>query len=381
MNVGSPTAKKRRKKNMNIIFNTKLKKHHLPEKALCVRIDRCARTSGLLAFLSAEDLQTLVALLTFADESGRCELSSRTLGQAINLSEKQAQRRLKNLCEVLWHGKPLLMRENEREMGRFAATGYQLPEVEGLKIIANSPLQVGKRDGDGPGHRGSAGGSGVPEAHAPPVPVAEADIRKRLSASGTGVPDMEGIPPANTRITGSSCVGDNNINNNTDKEYTTEGGSSDTDANRRKRIFRELLCHGLSGSIASELLDRYPRQRIADQIEMLPFRNAREPAAMLIKAIKEDWTAPAAYMGRQRRKAEQKARAERESAEAERRRVWQKRVESAKAKLSHEELQRITRTAREKTQEQLGNAFHGEVPERLVKIEVNRIISNEHLNT
>jgi len=97
---------------MDIPFNTKLNNHPLPEKALSVRIDRGARTSGLLAFLSAEDLQTLITLLTFADESGRCELSARTLGQAINLSEKQAQKRLKKLCGTVWHGKPVSYAHN-----------------------------------------------------------------------------------------------------------------------------------------------------------------------------------------------------------------------------------------------------------------------------
>ena len=135
----------------------------------------------------------------------------------------------------------------------------------------------------------------------------------------------------------------------------------------------------MSGSIASEMLGRYPIDRIARQLEMLPFRNAKEPAAMLIKAIKEDWTAPAAYMGKQRKEAEQKAKAEREKKEAEKRRSWQKQVETAKAKLSREELQRITRTAREKMQRRLGGAFHGGVPERLVNIEVNRIIAKKYI--
>ncbi len=362
---------------MDILFNTKLQRHHLPEKALWVRIDRGARTSGLLAFLSPEDLQTLIALLTFADESGRCELSARTLGQAINLSEKQAQKRLKKLCETVWHGKPLLMRENGREMGRFVPTGYQLPEVEGLKIVPNNALQVSVRDGGGPSDHGSIGGSGGKEADAPPLPVGEADIRKRKSSSGTPGTDLEGIPPANTRITGSSCVGANNIN----KEHITEDRDGVADAERRKRILRELLKYGVSGSIASQILDKYPIARISGQLEMLPFRNAKEPAAMLIKAIKEDWTVPAAYMGRQRKEAEQKAKVERESADAERRRTWQKRVEAAKSRLSREELQRITRTARETMQKRLGGAFHNGVPERLVNIEVNRIIATKHLNT
>ena len=100
---------------------------------------------------------------------------------------------------------------------------------------------------------------------------------------------------------------------------------------------------------------------------------------MLIKAIKDDWTAPAAYMGRQRKESERRTKAERESTEAERRRIWQKQVEAAKSKLPREELQRITRIARDKMQRQLGGAFHGDVPERLVNIEINRIIAKKYI--
>ena len=358
------------------IFNTKLKKQRLPEKALWVRIDRCARSSGLLAFLSPEDLQTLIALLTFVDASGRCDLSARTLGQSLNLSEKQAQKRLKRLCGISWHGKPLLMRENGREMGRFTPTGYRLPEVEGLKIVPNNTLQASERYGGGLRDHGSTGGSGVREAHAPPLPVGEVDIRKGKSTSGTRLPEIEGKTPDRIPVTGNSCVVAGNIN----KEHTEEDEDGFTDGEKRKQILRELLKCGVSGSIASEMLDKYPAERIAGQLKMLPFRNAKEPAAMLVKAIKDDWTAPAAYMGRQRKQAERKTQLERESAEAERRSIWHKRVEAAKAKLPPDELQRITGTAREKVRNALKGALHGHAPERLVKVEVNRIIAEKYMN-
>jgi hypothetical protein len=148
---------------------------------------------------------------------------------------------------------------------------------------------------------------------------------------------------------------------------------------KSKRILRELLRYGVSGSTASQMLDKYPIERISGQLEMLQFRNAKEPAAMLIKAIKEDWTAPAAYMSRKREEEGRNAKAEREKREAEKRRIWQKRVETAKSKLSRDELQRITSIAREKMQKRLGGAFHGGVPERLVKVEVDRIIAKKYI--
>ena len=113
---------------------------------------------------------------------------------------------------------------------------------------------------------------------------------------------------------------------------------------------------------------------------MLRFRNAREPAAMLVKAIKEDWAAPSAYMAKQRDEAAKKVKMEAEAREAEKRRIWQRRVEEAKEKLSPDELQGITRNAREKVRLKLSGVFHGRAPEALVRGEVNRIIWEKYVN-
>ena len=75
---------------MEIQPNKKLNRDASAGKDICIRIKGAIRSSGLLAFLSPEDLQTFISILTFVDGSGRCDLSARTLGQALDLSEKQA---------------------------------------------------------------------------------------------------------------------------------------------------------------------------------------------------------------------------------------------------------------------------------------------------
>ena len=354
---------------MDTLPNTK--KQDIPKKALSVRIDRAVRSSGLLAFLSPEDFQTLVALLTFVDESGRCSLSARTLAQMLNLSEHQAQRRLKKLCEIRWHGKPLVMKGNGRETGRFLPTGYRVMAVEGLKVIPDfvsdetkdGTSHISKPNGGGSMEDGSMGESGEQDADAVPLQVGTENLRKRKSASGTPDTDAQGVLPDNTRITGNSCVGVNNIN----KKHTT------------KRVFDRLLDCGMSRSIASELLGKYPIERTARQVEMLPFRNAKEPAAMLIKAIKEDWAAPIAYTIKKKEEVKRKAKAAEEAKEAEVRRIWHKRLEAAKSKLPSGELQKIITTAREKVRGGMMGVFHGNAPERLVDAEVNRIIARKYM--
>ena len=98
---------------------------------------------------------------------------------------------------------------------------------------------------------------------------------------------------------------------------------------------------------------------------------------MLVKAIREDWVAPSAYMAQKRREANSDARMKAEAREAERRRRCQRRIDEAKERLPADELREITRTAREKVRRKLNGVFHGGTPEALVRAETNRIISEK----
>lgn len=91
-------------------------------------------------------------------------------------------------------------------------------------------------------------------------------------------------------------------------------------------VLDRLLEVGVSKDTASELLRSYNERRITQQLAMLPYRDAREPAAMLIKAIKEDWAPPASYI----KAEERRLREDRLREEAEQRRRQQEREELAR---------------------------------------------------
>jgi len=162
------------------------------------------------------------------------------------------------------------------------------------------------------------------------------------------------------------------------ESYPTQNESGLIDI--KKRIYHLLVNAGVSENIASELMGRYSADRIVRQLRMLPFRNAKEPAAMLVKAIKEDWSAPAAYIVRQREESVRKAKAESEVKDDEARKLWQRQIEEARSRLSPAELDEITRIAKEKVSGELMGVFHGDVPEILVRTEVNRIIAKKYLH-
>ena len=327
----------------------------LPNANYSIGIDRMVRNSGLLAYLSPECLQTLVALLTFADGSGRCELSARIMAQTLNLSENQARKRLNKLCSITWQGKPLVTKEDGRSYGKFLSVVYRVVELDGISLTPMDKAEVRNCNDDGSGVEGEVANTDV--VHHP--------IDEECASSSA--------PPVVTGECNDMCVV-NNIN----KHITTQNESGISDV--RTRIYHLLINAGVSENIASEMMERYPPERIVRQLRMLPFRNAKEPAAMLVKAIKEDWSAPAAYIVRQREESSRKAKAESEIREEEARRIWQRRIQEAKSKLSPEELDEITRIAKEKVSGELMGVFHGDAPEILVRTEVNKIIAQRYLH-
>ncbi len=90
---------------------------------------------------------------------------------------------------------------------------------------------------------------------------------------------------------------------------------------------------GVTRKVASELVQRYPMERIAAQIDMLPYRAAKDPPAVLVQAIREDWAPPSCYEIPEQREARSQeehgwadAREEHLRMEHELRETWRDRV-------------------------------------------------------
>ena len=59
-----------------------------------------------------------------------------------------------------------------------------------------------------------------------------------------------------------------------------------------KPLVEKLVRVGLSRQTARSVLADYPPERIARQLAWLPHRNAKNPAGLLLNAIREDWSSP-----------------------------------------------------------------------------------------
>ncbi len=79
-------------------------------------------------------------------------------------------------------------------------------------------------------------------------------------------------------------------------------------------LVQQLMAAGVTRAVAYELVEEFAEQ-VRLQLEYLPFRTARDTAALLVEAIRGQWAPPASYL--QARKQQQE---EREAQERERRR-------------------------------------------------------------
>jgi hypothetical protein len=335
-----------------------------------IRIDRNIRISGLLARLSPQDLQTLVCLLTYADRDGRCMLSGRDVGRALNLSEKQGMERLKRLRQLRFHGKPLMTAEGGKHLRKFARSRYRILPTPGLQIRLRKPRGELAEDRRSPSQEALF-----------PLPPGET-VKFPAPGGRSGKPASES--PADTA--GSNSVG--NYNNKTTEQTRDEGevkeGEKESpftqDFSKGLGGLLELLrSQGVSEPMAVDMVRSYPAERIRKQVEMLPYRDARDPAAMLVKAIREDWNAPSAYRAALREKAAKREREEAQSTDEAKQRARQRRIKEAMSKLSPEEMQDVTARAREKVKAALNGALGDRIPQRLVDAQVKKIIAEEYL--
>lgn len=113
-------------------------------------------------------------------------------------------------------------------------------------------------------------------------------------------------------------------------------------------LVEALTAVGVTRTVAQRLVKDHPATEIRRQLDYLPYRQAEDPAALLVKAIEESWAEPQAYRQaqeeeEQKRQQEEAARRQAEAAaEAEwKRQERQERIESLKAQLSPEELEEL----------------------------------------
>jgi hypothetical protein len=223
-----------------------------PEAA--VHVTAALRTLGLLRGIPAEEIKTLLLLLTYLTPNGAFMATVPQMAEAMRVSEGKVEQRLRRLQEFVWQGEPLL-REQVRESGlRSYTPSAFLVGIEQLPSVKSTSA---------PGQHQTSREAVIAHSRAAYAhPRAEVE---RLIAEQNGW-DIPG-------------------------EVASHESSSD--------LYRRLLRFGILPEQAAELLEQHPTAEIRQQLDWLPYRNVRKPAPFLIAAIENCYAEPIA--ARQRR--------------------------------------------------------------------------------
>lgn len=213
-----------------------------------IAFSRGLHTSGFLATIPAEELKTLLGLLSFVTPNGFIAPNLAQLAQAFHLPSDKMKRRLERLLTTTWRDKPLIVQRNAGGLTTYS------PQVDFLPVVEE------KQDDYLPGvsMRYVAGARETVVAnsrryYARPRAEVEAVIEQQLSRGQPAVPSEE---TTHLRV--------------------------------------RLENTGLTSEQARSLLERFDAERIRRQLAWLPYRHARNPAGLLLTAIEHDYEAPLA---------------------------------------------------------------------------------------
>ena len=228
-----------------------------------VEVTPFLRTSGLLASLPAEEVKSLLMLLTFVTPNGDILPTLPQLAQALRLSPRQAQLRLRQLALTSWQGRALVQ-DLRRENGLHAWT----PSPHLLTTLSAQPGQIAPlQTSFVPVTGRETIVAQTRSLYTRPRQEVEEDIARR---NGWNFPLLPTSLTADTMNT---------------LDLPPEA----------QEIRARLLATGLKSLQTDMLLARFDTERIRRQLDWLPARHARNPAAFLLAAIEKDYEPPPGY--------------------------------------------------------------------------------------
>lgn len=222
-----------------------------PRAAL--RLNPSIRTSGLLAALPADELKSLLFVLTFLHPNGYCQASVPELCHGMRLSELRLRGRMRRLADFRWQGRPVLV-EIKRESGLDAYT----PTREVLQVVervvpheeppSSSPLRA-------------AGRQAVIDHSRANYARPRAEVEAEIARLNGWEPPVESLTPE-------------------------ERHSAD--------LRSRLEVAGVPRPQADILVRRFDHDVIERQLGWLPHRAAKSPGRFLVAAIQNNYEPPIA---------------------------------------------------------------------------------------
>lgn len=239
------------------------------------------RLSGLLGALPPEAARDLLLLLTFVTPNGRCAPTMRQIAEAMRLSDGKARGRMERLLAFRWQGEPLLTHQKTES---------------GLEVFSPRPWVAPVREDAAP-----------PPFQSPQAPVRaapreeiiahtratytrpRAEVEREIEEAMGYRRDERGRPhraPSQAVLVPQPLA-----------QGAAPLSEEELEAMRERGEVRQMLLQaGLQDEQADALLSGYDLVRIRRQLMWLPYRRAKNPAGMLLAAVKDDYEAPPAML-------------------------------------------------------------------------------------
>jgi len=136
-------------------------------------------------------------------------------------------------------------------------------------------------------------------------------------------------------------------------------------------LLNALIEAGVTRKVAEQILREHPGDAIQSQIDALSYRNAGDPAAVLVASIQDDWNYPSSYK-MHKKKAKSAAQKEKDrqnnAAEELEKSKRRERIENYLSAISDSERNAMLKEAREIARREGGSMFKNrEIPECIVK--------------
>lgn len=223
------------------------------------------REGGFLAALPPEALRDLLLLLSFVSPNGHCAPVLHQIAGAMRVSEGKARSRLRRLVDHRFAGRPLLVHgRTESGLEFFSPCPWLAPAREDARATRpdSSPLPI----------RAASREAVIEHSRATYGRPREEVERQIEDALGYQRPRaVVALSPEEEAAL-------------TEEERETR--------REREEVWEQLRVVGLLPEQAQALLDGYDLLGIRRQLAWLPHRRAKNPAGMLLAAVKDNYEAP-----------------------------------------------------------------------------------------
>jgi hypothetical protein len=100
--------------------------------------------SGLIADMGAERWQTLCVIAAFMNEKGECHPTQDLIAHRLKIRRDSAAKRLRNLCDYTWNGRPLVTRHRVRntDTQKWQKTIYTIQPISQLAIFDGEAEEI-----------------------------------------------------------------------------------------------------------------------------------------------------------------------------------------------------------------------------------------------